>query len=87
MNTDYSGLYIEDLNFDGYKDLRLQKGTPAGPNIPYLYWIYDPSQNEELEIILALKVDYENKRIISYTRGSALPTIEQHINILMAILP
>lgn len=38
------GFVIEDLNFDGYKDLRLIEFLPAGPNIPYLVWLYQPEQ-------------------------------------------
>lgn len=33
---------IEDMNFDGYKDLRLPELLPSGPNVPYLHWLFDP---------------------------------------------
>lgn len=39
---------VEDMNFDGKKDFRLLEFLPAGPNIPYLYWIYNP-ENEVFE--------------------------------------
>ncbi|NJW55274.1 XAC2610-related protein, partial [Salinimicrobium oceani] len=35
----------EDMNFDGRTDFRLIEFLPAGPNIPYLYWIYNPEQD------------------------------------------
>lgn len=71
-----SGFYIEDLNFDGYKDLRLQLWRPAGPNIPYAYWLWDQSAakfipNKELEEILSPKVDHENHTIVSFIRDGS----------------
>ena len=36
-------LELVDMNFDGYADLRLVEGRPAGPNVPYLNWLYDPA--------------------------------------------
>lgn len=70
------GIHIEDLNFDGYKDLRIQEFLPAGPNIPYFYWTFDLEQkkyvpNHELEMILSPIVDHKNKMITSKTRSSA----------------
>lgn len=66
--------YIEDLNFDGYKDLRIQEFLPAGPNVPYLYWTYDSTQkkyipDKELSRISSPIIDHKNKMIISYTRS------------------
>ncbi|MGD8386265.1 MAG: hypothetical protein PVG49_03955 [Desulfobacteraceae bacterium] len=36
-----AGFFLEDMNFDGYVDFRVQAFVPAGPNTPYLYWLYD----------------------------------------------
>ncbi|OBZ12009.1 hypothetical protein A8L34_17000 [Bacillus sp. FJAT-27264] len=33
------GFVLEDMNFDGYLDVRIQADTPAGPNIPYYCWL------------------------------------------------
>ena len=32
---------IEDMNFDRFNDIRMVQFMPAGPNIPFYYWIYD----------------------------------------------
>ncbi|VBB08170.1 Hypothetical protein LUCI_3435 [Lucifera butyrica] len=73
INTSF---IVEDINFDGYKDIRLQLWHPAGPNIPYYYWIWDKDastfiQNKELEQITSPKVDIANQTIISYVRDGA----------------
>src|SRR5689334_2824653 len=38
---DVENLSIVDVNFDGYKDIMLMEFLPSGPNIPYLYWIFN----------------------------------------------
>ena len=75
-NINTGGFYVEDMNFDGYKDIRLQLWQPAAPNIPFYYWIWDKDaskfiQNKELEQIPSPKVDNENRTIITYVRESA----------------
>lgn len=42
--ADAPGLEALDMNFDGHPDLRLIEFRPAGPNVPYLNWLYDPAQ-------------------------------------------
>ncbi len=32
----------QDMNFDGFSDICLQAWIPAGPNVPYYYWLWDP---------------------------------------------
>ncbi len=41
-----SGFVIEDVNFDDYKDIRLMEFMPAGPNVPYIYWLYDVEKKQ-----------------------------------------
>ncbi|MFN8411530.1 MAG: LysM peptidoglycan-binding domain-containing protein [Anaerolineales bacterium] len=38
-----TSLVVGDMNYDGNDDFRIVKFQPAGPNIPYLYFIYDPA--------------------------------------------
>jgi LysM repeat protein len=35
-------LVVGDVNYDGNDDFRIIEFLPAGPNVPYLYYIYDP---------------------------------------------
>jgi hypothetical protein len=41
--ADGAVLGILDMNFDGYQDIRLVELQPAGPNVPYLNWLFDPA--------------------------------------------
>lgn len=75
------GLLIEDMNFDEYKDIRVQQFLPAGPNVPYYYWLWDSKSsqfitNKELEEITAPEFDHENKIIKSYVRVNAVAHTE-----------
>ena len=54
--NDANSLIVGDMNYDGNDDFRIVKFLPAGPNIPYLYYIYDPATrnfvyNKAYEII------------------------------------
>jgi LysM repeat protein len=38
-----ASLIVGDMNYDGNDDFRIVEFLPAGPNIPYLYFLYDPA--------------------------------------------
>jgi hypothetical protein len=38
-----TSLLVGDMNYDGNDDFRIVRFLPAGPNIPYLYYLYDPA--------------------------------------------
>ncbi len=38
-----TSLIVGDMNYDGNDDFRIVEFLPAGPNIPYLYFLYDPA--------------------------------------------
>ena len=64
----------EDMNFDGRKDFRLMEFLPAGPNIPYLYWIYNSRKdlfeaNSAYTEITYPEFDNEKKEINSTWRN------------------
>lgn len=61
---------VEDLNFDGYADIRLLQYLPEDTNIPFFYWLYNPStkkyeRNKELEVVRSPSVDQVNEFILS----------------------
>ncbi len=71
------GFVMEDMNFDGFNDIRIQSFVPAGPNTPYYYWLWDKDsfkyvRNNDLEKITAPEFDNENELVISYIRISAV---------------
>ncbi|EAQ50986.1 XAC2610-related protein [Leeuwenhoekiella blandensis] len=65
---------IEDMNFDGKMDFRLMEFLPAGPNVPFLFWIYNPTnelfeENKDYGEITSPEFDYEKKQINSTWRN------------------
>lgn len=70
------GIVIEDMNFDGYKDIRIQQFLPAAANVPYYYWLWDKEtskyvKNTDLEKITSPLFDAENKLIKSNVKENA----------------
>ena len=66
---------VEDMNFDGYNDIRLLQFLPAAPNLPYYYWTYNPvtqkfQRQKALEEISSPDFDPKKKLIYSFWRGS-----------------
>lgn len=43
VSDDSPGLEVLDTNFDQYGDLRIVEFSPAGPNVRYLNWQFDPA--------------------------------------------
>lgn len=65
---------IEDMNFDGFEDIRLVQFIPASPNVPYYFWVYDVRrerfvQNKGLEEITSPVFDHKRKLITSFWRS------------------
>lgn len=44
--NDPNSLVVADMNYDGNDDFRIMQNVPAGPNIPYLYYLYDPATRQ-----------------------------------------
>ena len=70
------GIVIEDMNFDGYKDIRIQQFLPATGNVPYYYWLWDKEtskfiKNNDLEKITSPVFDSESKSIKSNVKENA----------------
>jgi hypothetical protein len=69
-------LTVEDMNFDGFADIRIQAFLPAGPNVPYIVWLFNPKTNTYdhspgLSGIPSFAVDSGNRWIRSEERDSA----------------
>jgi len=44
--NDPNSLIIADMNYDGNDDFRILINQPAGPNLPYVYYIFDPTTKQ-----------------------------------------
>lgn len=70
------GFELLDMNFDGYADMRLIESQPAGPNLPYLNWLYVPVSGQfvasrALNAITAPRFDAAARELHSDWRDSA----------------
>lgn len=66
---------VEDMNFDGWPDLRIARFLPAAPNVPYAAWLFDPATrrlvlNDDLGNLTALDFDPATKRVSTTVRDS-----------------
>ena len=81
--SEVDALYVEDINFDGYADLRMMEYLPGGANVPYHFWLYN-SQTDKFEeapsynVVLSPEVDLANKELISRQRVSATEYVVEY---------
>jgi len=71
------GLEFVDMNFDGYIDMRLIESRPAGPNVTYLHWLFDPAggrfvASAALDELAAPRFDKGAREVHSDWRDSAV---------------
>lgn len=68
---------IEDMNFDGYADMRLMEFMPVAPNVPYYFWLWDAKtgqfvdKTQDYGHISAPEFNQDTKQIFSYQRHYA----------------
>lgn len=85
---------LEDMNFDGYADMRLMQFVTASANIPYFSWLWDPAlgtfvYSESLSAISSPLFDPETQEIHGFERDGANKYIEityQYIDRVPAIV-
>lgn len=70
------GLLITDMNFDNLPDFAVMEFAPAGPNTPYLYFLFNPETGKfdaspSLSRITAPMFDAQSGAIISRWRDNA----------------
>ena len=69
-------ILFEDLNFDGWDDMRIVPYVGAGANIPYIVWLWDTGKkqfvhDEALSALVNIRADKDAKIIKSGGRYSA----------------
>ncbi len=72
-----SALQVLDMNFDGYDDFRIMEVAPAGPNVRYLHWIYEPDSelfagSPALDALTSTSFDAKTRQITSTERKSPI---------------
>jgi hypothetical protein len=78
------GLETPDMNFDGHPDLRLIEFRSAGPNTPWLNWLYDPAQarwvaSPALDALPSAEFDADARELRSPWRdGAARHGVDVH---------
>ncbi len=63
-------IVMEDLNFDGYGDIRLLQFLPEDASVPFFYWLYNPKtekyvRNKKLEIVHSPSLDRKQALLLS----------------------
>ena len=81
-DKDYGfGFVLEDMNFDGYLDMRLMQYVSTGFNIPYHCWLWDFVgnrfvYNEALSAVSSPIFDQEEKQVLGFSTGGAAEYID-----------
>jgi len=75
------GLVLEDMDFDGFMDMRLMQFVSAGANIPYYCWLWDPPAqrfvyNEALSDIPSPLFDPVKKQVLGFATNGAAEYID-----------
>ncbi len=71
-----SVLELLDMNFDGYADIRLAEFRAAGPNTPFLNWLFDPASrrflpSQALNALNAPAFDAASQQVVDRWRDGA----------------
>jgi LysM repeat protein len=73
--ADPNNLIVQDMNYDGNDDFRILQSVPASPNVPYVYFIFDPTSRQFVYSGAYGKITSpefsDNSQIISKWRESA----------------
>ena len=75
------GFVLEDMNFDGFLDMRVSQFMSAGTNIPYHCFLWDPAggafvYNEALSAVPSPIFEPQGKLVTGFERVSASEYIE-----------
>lgn len=76
INSEADALVVEDVNFDGYADVRIMEYLPGGSAAPFFYWLYEPTtgkfqRSDDFGVVKSPLVDPENRQLISRQKVSS----------------
>ncbi len=74
--SDTNSLIVADMNYDGNDDFRIVREIPAAPNIPYVYYLFDPTAakfvyNESYGVITSPEFPGNNEIRSKWRDGAA----------------
>jgi len=75
------GLILEDMDFDGFVDMRVMQFVSAGVNIPYHCWLWSPVNqcfvyNETLSAVSSPIFDPLSRRVYGFETGGTAEYID-----------
>ncbi len=81
-NSEADALIVEDVNFDGYADLRMMQYQTGGSAVPYYYWIYQPetggfARAEFFEVVKSPQIDPDTRQLVSRQKLSSTETVTE----------
>ncbi len=82
-NSEADALVVEDVNFDGYADVRIMEYLPGGSAVPFFYWLFQPENGqfaraEEFQAVKSPEVDLDNRRLISRQKVSSSEYVTEY---------
>ena len=82
-----AGFIVEDVDFDGYKDIRILRSNLGVVNRSYRAWIFNRETNqfvynEYISEIINLEIDHENQIIHSWERMSAGSSVNSRFRVV-----
>lgn len=71
---DFEHLQVEDVNFDGFKDLKIFGWAGATGNVGYSYWLFNKKKgvfvfHEKLSDLCDPQPEPKTKEVVSYCKG------------------
>lgn len=81
-NSEADALVVEDVNFDGYADIRMMQYLTGGTAVPFYYWLYQPetggfARAEFYETVKSPQVDADARLLISRQKLGPAETVTE----------
>lgn len=82
MDSEADALVVEDVNFDGYADVRIMEYLPGGSAVPFFYWLYRPEDGtfaraESYQNVKSPLVDPALRQLVSRQKVSSTEVITE----------
>lgn len=80
--SEADALVVEDVNFDGYADVRIVQYLTGGSSLPFTYWLYNPATErferaEGFDVVKSPQVDHDKRLLVSRQKTGANETVTE----------